>query len=307
MYQRLLTAPLHLGKSFFLLGPRGTGKTLWVKTQFKNSLYIDLLESNRYTELHANPQKLEALIPSDFNGWIILDEVQRIPELLNEVHRLIEKNHYKFILTGSSARSLRKKGVNLLAGRALTFSMYPLTVTEVGKDFQLDAALKFGMLPAVFIDKSPQLFLESYVKTYIREEVLQEGLTRNVGGFARFLEVASFSQAQVLNASEIAREAFIHRKVVASYFDILEDLLLAHRLPIFTKHAKRRMITHQKFYFFDVGIFRAIRPRGPLDSPAEIDGAAIETLLFQELRAINDYWIIRLMNTFVHVNGVALI
>lgn len=287
MYSRLLIPPK--AKSFFLFGPRGTGKSSWVKTTFPKAIYIDLLESALYNDLLANPQRLESLIPPAHKDWVIVDEVQKIPELLNEVHRLIEKNKFKFVLTGSSARKLRKRGVNLLAGRALTYSMHPLTGTELGEDFKLEHSLKHGQLPSVYTEANPKAYLESYVHTYLREEIQQEGITRNLGAFSRFLEVASFSQGSVLNISEIARECAIERKVVENYFCILEDLLLGIRLPVFSKRAKRRMVNHPKFYYFDVGIFRTLRPMGPLDSPEEADGPALETLVLQELRALNDY------------------
>lgn len=289
VYTRLLQAPLRAKQSFFLFGPRGTGKTYWVKSQFPQGIYLDLLESILYTDLVANPQRLENLIPKDFQDWVIIDEVQKIPALLNEVHRLIEKFKYRFVLTGSSARSLRKKGVNLLGGRALTFFMHPLTPQEVGSDFHLDKILQYGLLPSVFSDTDPQLYLRSYVTTYLKEEISQEGLTRNLSAFTRFLEVASFSQGQQLNISEVAREASVNRKVVENYFQILEDLLLAYRLPVFTKRASRNLVSHPKFYFFDTGVFRSIRPQGPFDRPEEIDGAALETLFLQTLTAINDY------------------
>jgi len=289
MYTRLLKIPLLTQKSFFLFGPRGTGKTAWVKKQFPEGIYLDLLEDKLYRDLLSNPQFLENLIPEGFQSWIILDEVQKIPALLNEVHRLIEKYHYKFVLTGSSARSLRKKGINLLAGRALTFSMYPLTALELKQDFHLKKSLQFGHLPSVFSENFPPHYLNAYVKTYLREEVQQEGLTRNISAFSRFLEVASFSQGAVLNISEIAREASIDRKVVENYFEILEDLLLSFRLPVFTKCAKRRMVAHPKFYYFDVGVFRTLRPMGPLDHPEEAEGPVLETLFIQEVRALNDY------------------
>jgi uncharacterized protein len=287
MYSRLLKPPDH--KSFFLFGPRGTGKTSWVKEHFPNALYIDLLASQAYTELLARPERLEELIPKGFDDWIIIDEVQRVPELLNEVHRLIENQNRRFILTGSSARKLRKKGVNLLAGRALTYTLHPLTAIEMGLDFDPTKALQYGMLPSVATELDPKKYLEAYFATYLREEVLQEGLIRNLGGFARFLETASFSQGGVLNISEVSREAAANRKVIEGYFEILEDLLLSVRIPVFTKRAKRRLVAHPKFYFFDTGVFRAIRPRGPLDSESEILGAAMETLVFQHLRAMNDY------------------
>ncbi len=286
MYSRIITPPE--GKSFFLFGPRGTGKTTWVKAAFPKGIFVDLLEAEVYTDLLSNPQRLERFIPPDFDNWVIIDEVQRIPELLNEVHRLIENKHYRFVLTGSSARKLRQKGVNLLAGRALNFSFHQLTAGELGKDFNLGHSLKFGQLPCVYTESDPKSYLESYVATYLREEIQQEGLTRSLGAFSRFLEAASFSQGSILNTSSVARDCAIERKVVENYFSILEDLMIGSRLPVFSKKAKRKMIAHQKFYFFDVGVYRTVRPSGPLDNALEIEGAAFETLLFQELRAVND-------------------
>ena len=288
MYARLIKEPEN--KSFFLFGPRGTGKTTWVKQSFPDAVYIDLLESRLYNDLLADPQRLESLIPNNFNDWIIIDEVQKIPDLLNEVHRLIEKYKYKFILTGSSARKLRRKGPNLLAGRALNYSMYPLTANELGKDFNLKHSLIFGNLPSAYTESKPKDYLESYIKAYLVEEILQESLTRNLSGFSRFLEAASFSQGSVLNISEVARECAVERKVVESYFTILEDLLLADRIPVFSKRAKRRLLAHPKFYFFDVGIYRTLRPMGPLDAPEEVEGISYESLFFQELKAVNDYY-----------------
>src|SRR4030042_6855777 len=279
MYPRLLKPPVN--KSFFLFGPRGTGKTTWVKAAFPQALYIDLLESEKYNDLLANPQRLENIIPSGHKDWTIIDEVQRVPELLYEVHRLIERNKYRFVLTGSSARKLRRKGANLLAGRALTYHMHPLTAAELGKDFDLARSLQFGHLPSAYTETDPVRYLESYVRTYLETEVMQEGLTRNLGAFARFLEAASFSQGAMLNISEVARECAVERKVVEDYFVILEDLLLASRVPVFARRAKRRMAGHPKFYYFDVGVFRTLRPKGPLDAPAEIAGAAWDTLTIQ--------------------------
>jgi len=285
MYSRLLKAPKN--KSFFLFGPRGTGKTTWVQKTFPKALYLDLLESELFNDLLASPQRLKKFIPARFSDWIIIDEVQRVPEILNEVHRLIEKEKRKFILTGSSPRKLRKKGQNLLAGRALSYSMHPLTATELGKDFKLDHSLKYGQLPSVYVESQPKQYLESYVRTYLEQEVQQEGLTRNLSAFTRFLEAASFSQGAVLNITEIARECSIERKVVENYFHILEDLLIGCRVPVFTKKAKRRLVAHPKFYFFDAGVYRTLRPMGPLDMPEEAEGAAFETLLFQEFNALN--------------------
>lgn len=287
MYPRLLK-PVQ-DKSFFLFGPRATGKTTWVKTLFPDALYVDLLESELFNSLLANPGRLENLIPKEYGGWIIIDEIQRVPELLNEVHRLIEIQHLRFILTGSSARKLRAKGHNLLGGRALTFYMHPLTAEELKNHFEIENSLLFGNLPSLTQEPDKKKYLKSYITSYLEEEIKQEGLTRNLGAFSRFLETASYSQGSILNVSEVAREAAIERKVVENYFTILEDLLIGYRIYPFTKRAKRRMIVHPKFYFFDVGIYRAIRPTGPLDMPEMIDGIALETLLFQELLAINDY------------------
>lgn len=289
MYIRTFTVDLTSKQSFFLFGPRGTGKTTWLRTNFPDAIYLDLLESKLHRTLLASPEKLENYIPNDYAGWVILDEVQKIPALLNEVHRLIESKKYKFILTGSSARNLKKKGVDLLAGRALTYYFHPLIKKELGEKFSLTQSLKYGQLPMAYDSENPAKFLSSYVQTYLQEEVLQEGLVRNVGNFSRFLETASFSQGEVLNISQIAQEAQMERKTVENYFTILEDLLIGLRLPIFNKRAKRKLIAHNKFYFFDIGVFRSLRPTGPLDSESEIDGPALETLFLQEMRALNNY------------------
>jgi predicted AAA+ superfamily ATPase len=287
MYPRLLSA--NQKQSFFLFGPRGVGKTAWLRQQFPDALYFDLLDHHVYTQLLAAPQRLGDQIPADYRGWVVVDEVQRAPELLNEVHRLIESRKLRFALTGSSARKLRGKGVNLLAGRALTRHMHPFTVLELSKDFDLRRALQFGCLPLACTSEKPQDYLRSYAATYLREEVQQEGLARNIAAFGRFLEAASFSQGSVLNMAAVARDCAVAAKVVEDYFSILDDLLIAVRLPVFTKRAKRRMVAHPKFYYFDAGVYQAIRPRGPLDAPEQIHGAALETLFLQQARAINDY------------------
>jgi predicted AAA+ superfamily ATPase len=290
MYKRILKINKDSNQSFFLFGPRGTGKTTWIKENFKGAVYLDLLDSRLNRILSATPEKLSQYIPADHKDWVILDEVQKIPTLLNEVHRLIEDKKYKFILTGSSARSLRKKGVNLLAGRALTYYFHPLTKRELDKDFSLMYSLKYGQLPMAYTSDDPSKFLDSYINTYLKEEILQEGLTRNIGDFSRFLEIASFSQGETLNISKVGEESQIERKTVENYFKILEDLLIGVRIPVFNKRAKRKLVAHNKFYYFDVGVFRSLRPSGPLDSESEIDGPALETLFLQEIKAINDYY-----------------
>lgn len=288
MYSRIFN--YQSSQSAIVLGPRGVGKTHWLKSSFPEALYFDLLSSDTYTKLLASPGRLEDLIPRNFKNWIVIDEVQKVPAILDEVHRLIELYQYRFILTGSSARKLRAKGVNLLAGRALTKFLHPLLASELGQDFSIKRAVKFGCLPSVFNVDNPTSYLKSYVATYLKEEVQQEGLTRNLAAFSRCLEALSFSQGSVINMASISRDCGVSPKVVADYITILEDLLIAVRIPVFSRRAKRDLSVHPKFYFYDAGVFGAIRPRGPLDSESEISGAAVETLVMQHLRAVNDYY-----------------
>jgi predicted AAA+ superfamily ATPase len=290
MFQRLISLTNSSTHSAFILGPRGTGKTSWLKEKFTQALYFDLLDDRLYTEFLANPTRLGDRIPEDFKDYIVVDEIQKIPSLLNEVHRLIEHRKLKFVLTGSSARSLRRKGINLLAGRALTYHMYPLTALELGSKFSLSHSLAFGHLPSVYGHDDPKHYLSSYISTYLKEEVQQEGITRNLALFTRFLETASFSQGEILNYTNIAQEIGSTRHTVANFFDVLEDLLIGYRLPVFTKRAKRETVSHPKFYYFDVGVYRHIRPMGPLDNPTEVDGPALETLFLQEVKAMNEYF-----------------
>jgi predicted AAA+ superfamily ATPase len=215
----------------------------------------------------------------------VVDEVQRVPELLNVVHHMMEgPEQRRFVLTGSSARKLRRGGVDLLAGRAIRRGMFPFMAAELGT-FRLEDALEIGMLPVVLGADRPGDALSAYASLYLEEEVQVEGWARNIGDFARFLEAISFSHAQVLNVANVARECEAERKTVAGYVEVLEDLLLSFRLPVFTKRARRKTSSHPKLYLFDVGVFRSLRPRGPLDRPEEIDGAALEGLVAQHLRA----------------------
>lgn len=299
MYPRILNL-IKGKKSYFLFGPRGTGKSTWIKEVFRPDVYIDLLEDETYQYLQINPSRLSSLITIENPSCIVIDEIQKIPALTDEVHRLIENKKYTFLLTGSSARKLKKSHANLLAGRALEAKFYPLTAKELGKDFNLIESLEWGHLPSIFSEPDKRKFLKTYVNTYLREEILQEGIIRNVATFLKFLEVASFSQASVLNVSNIARDVGRDSKVINDYFQILEDLLIGVRLPVFSKKAKRSLITHQKFYYFDVGVFRALRPMGPLDNASAISGHAFETLLFQEIRALNDYLDLNLEISYWH-------
>lgn len=271
-----------------MFGPRGTGKSTLLRAAVPEATYLDLLDIALYGELLAHPERLDAIVAAGRSKTVVIDEVQRLPNLLDAVHRLIETKRLRFVLTGSSARKLRRGGANLLAGRARTRTMHPLTAVELGREFKLARSLRHGHLPTACTSDDPERYLSSYVGTYLREEVLAEALTRNLDAFSRFLVSATFSQASVLSVTTIARDVGLPRKTVEGYFELLEDLLLSVRLPVFSRRAKRAMTTHPKFYYFDCGLYRALRPRGPLDPAEEIDGAALETLVLQELRATND-------------------
>ena len=287
MYRRIFKPPTD--QSYFLLGPRGVGKSFFVENKYKKALFFDLLDSRKYTKLSADPHRLSENIPQDFKNWVVIDEIQKIPELLNEVHRLIEKRRLKFVLTGSSARKLKSENVNLLAGRALTEYMHPLTAEEMKKDFSLKKSLICGHLPMAYKSKNPKKFLNSYIHTYLKEEIQQESLTRSLPQFSRFLETAAFSVGSILNITNVARECSVNRKVVESYFSILRDTLLSYELRPFTKRSKRRLIQSPKFYFFDAGVFQTLRVKGPFDSLSSAEGRALETLVLQEITAQNRY------------------
>ncbi|MBW6486405.1 MAG: DUF4143 domain-containing protein [Syntrophobacterales bacterium] len=276
---------------FFLLGPRGTGKTWLTRRLFLQALRIDLLDPETLRALSARPERLRELVGARPEvRQVVIDEVQKLPILLDVVHLLIEeKQGVQFIFTGSSARKLRRGGINLLGGRAAQKTLYPFMAAELGAQFKLEEALRLGMLPIVRGGKAPEEILRAYNGLYLREEVQMEGLVRNIGNFSRFLEAISFSQAAVLNLANVARDCHVNRKTVEGYLEILEDLLLAFRVPVFTRRAKRELAAHPKFFFFDAGVFRANRPSGPLDAPSEIDGAALESLVAQHLRAWCDY------------------
>jgi len=288
--RRFITPPQG---SFFLFGPRGTGKSLWVRTRFPQALHLDLLQPDLQRTLRANPERLRDLIRGTKDrAQVVLDEVQRAPEVLEVIHSLIEdrsKPTTQFILTSSSSRKLKRAGVDLLAGRAVLRTMHPYMAAELGDRFSLEAALHNGLVPLVVEATDPADVLRSYAALYLREEVQTEGLVRNIGSFARFLEAISFSHASVLNQAEVGRECQVGRKTVEGYLEVLEDLLLSFRVPVFTRRAQRQTVSHPKFFFFDAGVFRSLRPAGPLDRPEEIEGAALEGLVAQHLRALLAY------------------
>lgn len=281
---RILKSP---DGSFFLLGPRGTGKSTWTQAMFPKALRIDLLDQSLCRTYHAHPELLRDRVQAlTDRSIVIIDEIQKVPDLLPVVHALIEeKRGWRFVMTGSSARKLKRTGADLLGGRAFSETLHPFMASELGSLFQLDRALRWGLLPVVWASKSPQKVLSAYADLYLREEVQMEGLVRRIGAFARFLEAISFSHASPLNVSNVSRECQVERKVVEGYVGVLEDLLLSYRLPVFTKRAKRELVGHDKFYYFDAGVYQALRPRGPLDRSEEIDGHAFEGLIGQHLRA----------------------
>lgn len=278
-------------RSFFLLGPRGTGKSTLIKDSFPDSIYIDLLLPDVFRTYLSRPERLRELVMANRDKKVIvIDEVQKVPQILEVVHSLMEeKKGWQFILTGSSARKLKKSGADMLAGRALIRRMHPFIAAELKSRFRLEDAIQQGMIPVVLDSANPMDTLQAYVDLYLREEVQMEGLTRNVGNFSRFLEAVSFSHGSILTVSNVARECGVERKVVEGYLHILEDLLLSFRLPVFTRRAKRSTAQHPKFYFFDTGVFNALRPSGPLDRSEEKAGQALEGLVAQHLRAWIDY------------------
>lgn len=284
MTKRILKGP---EGSFFLFGPRGTGKSTWLQATLPNALRVDLLDPASQRQFQARPERLRELVAGQPGVRdVVIDEIQKVPGLLDVIHQMVEANrNLRFILTGSSARKLRRGGANLLAGRLVQAEMHPFMAAELGAEFDLQRALQIGLVPLVWNAPDPAATLRAYASLYLREEVQAEALVRNVGAFARFLEAISFSHGSLLNLAEVARECQVSRKTVEGYLEILEDLLLSFRVPVFTRRAKRHLAAHDKFYYFDAGVFRSLRPAGPIDRPEEIEGMALEGLVAQHLRA----------------------
>jgi predicted AAA+ superfamily ATPase len=290
MYTRCLRPP---AESFFLFGPRGTGKSTWLRQQLPAATWFDLLRLPLVLELTRRPETFRARIEALPKGsWVVVDEVQRMPSLLDEVHALMAERGkaYRFALSGSSARKLRRLDVNLLAGRAITRQFFPLTAAEMDFDCSLDALLATGCLPMVRSDPAAAIdVLDAYVGTYLREEVQQEALTKDIVGFARFLEVAALCNGQMVNVSSIARDAGVARPTVARHFEVLVDTLLGTWLPAWRPRARIKEVGHPKFFLFDPGVARALagRTREPLSDMER--GPLLETLVLHELRAAIAY------------------
>ena len=250
---------------------------------------VDLLKPVDFRTLNARPERLAELVLGFPGEVVVLDGVQRAPELLNVVHDLMESGPARrFVLTGSSARKLRRGGVDLLAGRAVVRTLHPFMAAEY-PSFVLDPALERGLIPLVVDASDPRDVLSAYASLYLDQEVRVERWVRDIGDFSRFLEAISFAHGQALNLANVARECEVERRTVAGYLEVLEDLLLCFRVPVFTKRTRRTTAAHPKFYFFDTGVFRSLRPKGPLDRPQEIEGAALEGLVAQHLRGFCAY------------------
>ncbi len=280
-------------RSFFLFGPRGTGKTTWLRQVLPGALWFDLLRTQTVLTLTRQPDSFRLQVEALPAGrWVVVDEIQRLPTLLNEVHALISEHprKWRFALSGSSARKLRRLDVNLLAGRAVNRQFFPLTAAEMGPGFDADRALAFGVLPQVHSESNDAVdVLEAYVANYVREEILQEAMVRNLESFSRFLEVAALVNGQVVNLAGIARDAAVARPTVQGYFATLVDTLVGVWLPAWRPRAKVKEVASPKFYFFDPGVARALagRLREPLESTER--GFLLETLVLHELRASQAY------------------
>ena len=282
-YPRLLSCPK---QSFFLFGPRGTGKSTWTRLAVPGAHRVDLLDEATYQTLLAAPVLLaDELRALPAGSWVVLDEVQRLPGLLNQVHRFIEERRLNFALCGSSARQLKRAGTNLLAGRALRLEMHPFLPEELGDDFSLERALSFGTLPVIWQSSAPAEALAAYARMYLREEIQAEAIVRNLPGFARFLPIAALCHGQVLSVASVARDAGVSRTTVAGYLEVLEDTLIAFRLPAFEAHLRVRERKHPKLYLFDPGVVRALKGRCAGSPAHEETGSLFEGWIASVLRA----------------------
>ncbi len=290
--QRLLKiSDLLKQKSFFLFGPRATGKTSLIREQLSaNVLIINLLRSDMFLRLSADPSLLEEIIETRANPEtiIVIDEVQKVPILLNEVHRLIEEKKIRFLLTGSSARKLRKNDVNLLAGRAWEARLFPLTRSEI-PDFSLPRYLNFGGLPSVYLSENPREELIAYVDTYLKEEIQAEAVVRKIQSFAKFLQISALTSGNLLNFSSLSNDVGIPAATIREYYQVLEDTLIGFLLPAWTKTQKRKAISTAKFYFFDIGVMHQLAEIYTVEPNTDVYGQAFEHFIAMELSAYLSY------------------
>jgi predicted AAA+ superfamily ATPase len=287
MYPRLLKTP---HRSVFLFGPRGTGKSTWIRQRFPEATTYDLLDTSETLRLTRDPGTLyRELVGLPPESWVVIDEVQKVPALLDEVHRLMESRRLRFVLSGSSARKIRHGGVNLLAGRAITTSMFPLVSAELDFQLDLDHSMLHGSLPIAVTGQDPAGFLRTYAETYLDQEIRAEALTRNLGSFSRFLEIAARQNGQVTNASAIARDAGVSRSTVQNHFEILLDTLIGSWLPAWKLKSATKQVQQSKFFFFDAGVARALTGRQAYPPTPEELGPLLETLVLHELRAFLSY------------------
>ena len=286
--ERMLDLPdLLQNKSYFLFGPRQTGKTFLVNRTLKGARIYDLLDTSVYLALSQNPGRIaQEITPQE--KIVVIDEIQRLPMLLNEVHRIIEEQGIRFLLTGSSARKLRRGGVNLLGGRARTKYLHPLSYKELGARFELFRAVKRGLLPSIYFSEDPQADLEAYTGLYLQQEIVAEGLTRNIPAFSRFLKVAALCNGTVVNFTNVSNDAQVARTTVYEYFEIPKDTLVLHELPAWLKSKKRKPLASSKYYFFDVGVVGELQGREFRPGTPEF-GEAFETILLHELLCFRDY------------------
>ena len=289
MLERVLKIPEIEEDSLFLWGGRQTGKSTLLKALFPQARFYDLLKTDVQMMFQMRPARLrEECEMLDDGEIVIIDEVQKVPALLDEVHWLIENKGLKFILSGSSARKLRRSGANLLGGRALRKTLFPLVSAEI-PDFDIDHALNNGMLPRHYLVRNAERRIQSYIGDYLQQEVVEESVVRRLDAFTRFLQVAALSNAEIVNYANIARDCGVSAKTVKEYFSILEETLLGFTLPAYVKEIKRRVQQSPKFYFFDVAIPNHLLHRVPLVPGTDIYGHALEHLIIQELRAYLSY------------------
>ncbi len=288
LYERSLNLrQLIENKSFFLLGPRSTGKSTLIQQQFPGCVNYDLLDMEVFKRLLDRPKLLAEENP-DQNQLIVIDEIQRLPVLLNEVHRLISKEGRKFLLTGSSARKLKKEGTNLLAGRAWRADLFPLTAHEI-PDFDLLKYLNVGGLPQVYLSAKPEEELKAYTAMYLREEIQAEALTRNLQSFSTFMDVIALANGEEINFQSLASDCSVSTGTMKNYIQILEDTLIGFSLKGFTKTRKRKAISRIKHYLFDVGVVNSLARRGEIRTKSELFGKAFEHWVIQEMRAYLSY------------------